>query len=148
LLGLFAAGAVGSVVSDAAKGDCVTVSSAMAGGVGGVVGAGALKALGAAAGALAKSAATKTALHHVFPQDFAPEFEQIFKGSGESIHDYTLEIPQDLHSDVHAAGWNADWNDLLHSGESLPSLQEAKDFATQMIHEYGLQGYGPFVRYR
>jgi RHS repeat-associated protein len=44
-----------------------------------------------------------TQFHHAFPNEFAPEFEKIFAGTGESIHDYTLELPVSRHAQIH--GW-------------------------------------------
>jgi RHS repeat-associated protein len=86
-------------------------------------------------------------LHHVFPQQFEGEFEQIFKGTGETIHDYTIPLPQSLHQTIHSNGWNADWEEFLFSNDALPSATDTKAFATQQIFDYGLEDYLPFVPY-
>jgi cyclopropane fatty-acyl-phospholipid synthase-like methyltransferase len=93
--------------------------------------------------ALTRSAAA-LARHHVFPQEFAAEFQEI----GIAIHEYTLEIPAELHQTIHAAGWNADWAEFLYESTILPSAHEAMTQATRMIYEHGLAGYLPFVPYR
>jgi RHS repeat-associated protein len=110
--------------------------------VGKAVGAAALIAGGAVGKAPAQ--ASETALHHVFPQEFAREFGQI----GIDIHQFTLELPMGVHQDVHGAGWNADWKDFLEAGTSLPSVAQTQAFATELIIEYGLDGYGPLRPYR
>jgi len=86
--------------------------------------------------------------HHAFAQEFNVEFDEIFKDSGESIHDYTIPLPEGLHFEVHSQGWNAEWLDFIHEGESYPTLEQTKDHAVMMIFEYNLQDYLPFVKYR
>jgi hypothetical protein len=86
--------------------------------------------------------------HHAFSQEFETEFEDIFKGSGESIHDYTIPLPKGVHYEVHSQGWNAEWLDFIHEGESYPTLEQTKDHAVMMIFEYNLQDYLPFVKYK
>src|SRR5262249_36687207 len=90
--------------------------------------------------------AARTVFHHVFPQQFWREFEKIFARSGESIHDYTIEIPESLHQSIHPE-WNYEWEDFFASRSRLPSAAEVKDFASEMVNRYGLEQYLPLVPY-
>jgi hypothetical protein len=92
-----------------------------------------------------------TAKHHVFPQEFRDTFEEIFKGSGSSIDDFTLRMPVKVHQRVHNDGWNAEWEEFLFDPDrkGLPSLDQTKAQAEKMMDDYGglFEEYGPFIEY-
>jgi hypothetical protein len=85
-----------------------------------------------------------TAQHHIFPQQFEEEFNEI----GIPIHEYTIDLPVDLHQQIHKDGWNPAWDDFLHEEEFLPSAEEVLQFATILMYEYGIQGYGDLHSYQ
>lgn len=81
--------------------------------------------------------------HHVFPQEFATQFQEM----GIDIHKWTLEMPANVHREVHSAGWNADWEAFLFQNEELPSPQAAGNLAASLMHDYDLYRYLPFKDY-
>jgi RHS repeat-associated protein len=99
-------------------------------------------AIGAVLSKGSKVAGKATQLHHVFPQAFKAEFEAV----GIDIHEFTLELPASLHEDIHANGWNAEWESFLT--EASRSAEEMKQQAIDMIYDFQLQGFGPFKPYQ
>jgi RHS repeat-associated protein len=86
-------------------------------------------------------------LHHVFPQEFANEFSEIFDGTGISPDDFTLPLPKGVHVEVHSLGWNEEWGDFLNGRGGLPTPRQTWDFMQRMVYKYGIERYGPFVPY-
>lgn len=78
--------------------------------------------------------------HHIFPK----QFEEAFKNAGIWVHDPRImaPLPKDLHTDIHAAGYNAEWSAFFRTN---PDYDATVAKAKEMTEEYGfadfLKGY-------
>ncbi len=86
--------------------------------------------------------------HHIFSQreDLASEFNR----RGINIHEFTRQLPEDLHNALHSGGprggaWNQAWEEFFRSN---PNATQADVYgqAGKMIYEFNIEG--PLVPYR
>ena len=73
--------------------------------------------------------------HHIFPQQFRPDFERI----GVNIDDYTLRIPKQLHQTIHSSGYNTQWQSCLQANHNVTKTQLISQ-AENMLGGLGLTG--------
>jgi RHS repeat-associated protein len=71
--------------------------------------------------------------HHIFPQEFRSEFES----AGIDIDEHTIEMSPEEHQQLHSNGWNQEWGDFFDENPN-PSPQQIRNFATELLNEYGL----------
>jgi len=88
--------------------------------------------------------------HHIFPQAFRSQFKRI----GIDIDKFTLKIPPELHSFLHAQGdrafpggiWNSAWDDFFKMNPNA-TVDDVYKFAAEQMTKYGLSDYA-IVSYR
>jgi uncharacterized lipoprotein (TIGR02269 family) len=90
-------------------------------------------------------------LHHIFPQ--APDLARWFTGQGIDIHQYTVPIPQSLHTHLHSGGprggmWNEAWRQFVSAHQREPRVAHEVIWrrAFELMVQYNVTG--PFVHYR
>jgi len=90
----------------------------------------------------------KDPFHHLFPQraDLAAEFSK----RGVDIKRFTMQIPKDLHVEIHSGGprggiWNKAWEDFFRVNPNVTDI-EIYQQAGKVIYEMELPG-GPVVPY-
>ena len=79
--------------------------------------------------------------HHIFPQQFRPQFE----GAGIDIDEYTVEMTQAEHQALHSNGWNDEWSDFFDE-HPYASPEQIRNFASDLLNEAGLANR-PIVPY-
>lgn len=93
---------------------------------------------------------TDTALHHVFPQ----AFKDWFKKKGIDIHKWTVDIPTELHAEIHAGSrsqlpFNTEWDAWIKANPKA-TASEIYAKGAQMVHDYNFEEYlstlGPYAR--
>ena len=91
----------------------------------------------------AKDTGTKLEWHHVFPQAFRGQFEEIF-GDSKFIDKYLIQIPDFIHKTLHNEGanggwYNRDWATFFAKyGDRLPAPRETIQFAQKMLEKSDL----------
>ncbi len=74
--------------------------------------------------------------HHLFPQQFEDEFDDL----GIDVHQYTVLLPPELHQLLHQEGWNHAWDRWLgEAQENGYSADDAVDFLYQLLTPYSKQ---------
>lgn len=101
--------------------------------------------------------APKIQKHHIFPQQFKPDFDRV----GINIDKHTVELSEGVHlKGVHGKGgfvgpgnkmlptdkWNEAWSYFFNTNNN-PTAKEIYQFAGKLIDEYGLSGL-PIVPYK
>jgi len=98
--------------------------------------------------------------HHVFPQELEVWFEKKFRGSSESIHEYTLVLSEGPHQAIHKSakgkvvkgvkepdliGWNQEWKNFKtnHGDATVPQIFEE---AGRLMEKYKVSA-AEIVRY-
>jgi hypothetical protein len=84
--------------------------------------------------------------HHLFPQGLADEF----LSRGIDPHDFTMQIPRELHVDIHRGGpngglWNAAWEDFFANNPDA-SKADIMNHLPGVIDKFDLPK-NPVVRY-
>lgn len=90
----------------------------------------------------------KVVEHHLFPQ--AKEFQEWFRSSGIDVHQYTLVIPEHLHSRLHRGEgrgglWNEPWRQLHQANPEAQSPEFLLRHAFKLAFRYKL--VGPIIPY-
>ena len=86
--------------------------------------------------------------HHIFPQ--RPDLAAEFRARGINPDDFTMQIPRDLHIDIHSGGsrggaWNQAWEDYFRANPGATASDIYKQ-AGKMLYEFRIPG-GPVVPY-
>ena len=71
--------------------------------------------------------------HHIFPQQFRPEFEE----AGIDIDQETIEMTLEEHRALHSDGYNQEWGDFFDENPNA-SEGQIRDFATELQNDRGL----------
>lgn len=82
------------------------------------------------------------AQHHIFPQQFRPDFERM----GINIDDFTVRIPKQLHQTIHSSGWNNKWQTYLKANPDSTKAQLLSK-VENMLGELGITGRQELFKY-
>lgn len=83
-----------------------------------------------------------TVWHHVFPQQFEPEFE----AAGINIQLFTIEVSTALHTALHGE-WNYLWEAFFGEAGGQATAEEIATFAAKLMQRWGLSNL-PWMVYK
>jgi RHS repeat-associated protein len=91
-----------------------------------------------------KRAGSPNEWHHLFIKD--EKWVEFFRKMEINVHEFGVEIPEALHSKIHAAGWNKEWEKYIlkmtKSGKwGTLTKKDVWNKMMRMKRKYGLSGY-------